>query len=159
MLNKAKEFVAETIAQVKKPEAELSDLVLDRLDSSGAAFRGRVSVRNPYHHSIPICEVSYSLQSAGREIAAGTMPDPGSLKASDVTELVVPVRVPYDFLVSLLRDVGRDWDMDYEIRVGLTIDLPVVGNFTLPVSNLFVDQFVSVDYPCLRWFHKPFVLF
>ena len=88
--------------------------------STSSKGRFSSSVRNPYSHTIPVCEISYSLKSAGREVASGTMPDPGSLTAKDTTRLDVPVKVPYDFLVSLVKDAGRDWDIDYEMRVGLT---------------------------------------
>lgn len=63
------------------------------------------------------------------------MADPGSLKASDTTILDVPVNVPYSILVSLARDIGADWDIDYELNLGLTIDLPVIGDITIPVST------------------------
>jgi len=69
-----------------------------------------------------------------RVIASGTIPDPGSLKAKDTTILDVPVKVPHSVLVSLVKDIGRDWDIDYELEIGLTIDLPIVGNFTIPLS-------------------------
>ncbi|KAL6627157.1 hypothetical protein ACP70R_030883 [Stipagrostis hirtigluma subsp. patula] len=135
LVNKAKGFVAEKVAHVKKPEAELADLSVAHVGRDGATLAGRVDVRNPYSHAIPVCEVSYSLKSAGREVASGTVPDPGSLRAGDTTRLDVPVKVPYDFLVSLARDAGRDWDIDYEMRVGLTVDLPVLGTFTLPLTK------------------------
>lgn len=70
-----------------------------------------------------------------REIASGKIPDPGSLKASDTTKLDVPVKVPYSILVSLVKDIGADWDIDYQLDLGLIIDLPVIGNITIPVSS------------------------
>lgn len=45
------------------------------------------------------------------------------------------MKVPYVFIVSLVKDVGRDWDIDYVLEVGLTIDLPVVGSFTIPLTT------------------------
>ncbi|TVU02947.1 hypothetical protein EJB05_51539, partial [Eragrostis curvula] len=135
LVDKAKGFVADKVAHVQKPEADLADLSVGHVGRDGATLAGRLDVRNPYSHSIPICEISYSLKSAGREVASGTMPDPGSLKASDTTQLNVPVKIPYDFLVSLVKDAGRDWDIDYEMRVGLTVDLPIIGNFTLPLTK------------------------
>ncbi|KAJ3701073.1 hypothetical protein LUZ61_004778 [Rhynchospora tenuis] len=135
LVDKAKEFVADKIADVKKPEADLTDVSIKNVSRDSAMFHSILEVRNPYSHSIPICEISYSLRSAGREIASGTMPDPGSLKGNDITKLEVPLKVPYNFLMSLMKDIGRDWDLDYEMRVGLTFDLPIIGNFTLPVSK------------------------
>ena len=68
-------------------------------------------------------------------IASGTVPDPGSLKASETTMLNVAMKVPYNILVSLAKDIGADWDIDYELEVGLTIDLPIIGNYTIPISQ------------------------
>lgn len=54
---------------------------------------------------------------------------------SDTTVLDVPVKVPYNILVSLVEDSGDDWDIDYQLDLGLVFDLPVVGNITIPVSS------------------------
>ncbi|MCL7046968.1 hypothetical protein MKW94_007055 [Papaver nudicaule] len=135
MLNKAKDFVAEKIAHVKKPEADLKDVDLKNVSRDSANFVSKLSIHNPYDRSLPICEVSYTLKSANRVIASGTMPDPGSINAKQETMLELPMKVPYDVLVSLARDIGTDWDIDYDLHVGLTIDLPIVGNFTLPLNK------------------------
>ena len=127
--------VRDLTALIEKPEAELTDISVGHVGHDGATLAGRIDVRNPYSHAIPVCEISYSLKSAGREVASGTMPDPGSLAAGGTTRLDVPVKVPYDFLVSLVKDAGRDRDIDYEMRVGLTVDLPILGNFTLPLTK------------------------
>lgn len=69
-----------------------------------------------------------------RVIASGRIPDPGNIKANDSTMLDVPVQVPHSVLLSLVKDVGGDWDLDYTLELGLIIDLPVIGNFTIPLS-------------------------
>jgi hypothetical protein len=68
-------------------------------------------------------------------IASGTVPDPGSLKGDDTTILDVPMKVPHSVLVSLVKDVVGDGDIDYELVLGLTIDLPIFDNFTIPLSR------------------------
>nr|XP_010924762.1 late embryogenesis abundant protein Lea14-A [Elaeis guineensis] len=136
LIDKAKEFVAEKIANIPKPEATLTDVSVKSFNRSSATFHSEVTVTNPYNHALPICQISYTLKSADRVVVSGTIPDPGWIKAAgEVTKLEVPLKVPYDFLISLLKDIGRDWDIDYELEVGLTIDLPVVGNLTLPLST------------------------
>ncbi|KAI6702533.1 hypothetical protein NL676_011669 [Syzygium grande] len=135
LLDKAKNFLAEKVAAVPKPEASVTHVDLKHVTRECVEYNAKVSVKNPYSHSLPICEISYSLKSAGREIASGKIPDPGSLKASDTTMLDVPVKTPYSILVSLARDIGADWDIDYQLDIGLTIDLPIVGDITIPVST------------------------
>ncbi|AQK92452.1 Late embryogenesis abundant protein Lea14-A-like [Zea mays] len=135
LMDKAKGFVAEKIAHIPKPEATLDGVTFKGLSRECITLHSSVNVSNPYDHRLPICEVTYTLRCAGKEVASGTMPDPGWIAASGSTALEIPAKVPYDFLVSLVRDVGRDWDIDYELQVGLTVDLPIVGNFTIPLST------------------------
>jgi hypothetical protein len=47
----------------------------------------------------------------------------------------VPAKVPYNVLITIMKDLGRDWDIDYELEVKLTIDLPIIGNLTIPLST------------------------
>lgn len=68
-------------------------------------------------------------------IVSGKMPDPGSLKANEKTILNVGLKVPHSVLVSLAKDIAKDWDIDYELQLGLTFDLPVIGDFTIPLSK------------------------
>ncbi|KAL6506512.1 hypothetical protein OROGR_024693 [Orobanche gracilis] len=63
------------------------------------------------------------------------MPDPGSLKEHDKTMLDVKIKVPHNVLMSLIKDIGADWDVDYVLKIGLVIDLPVVGKITIPLSH------------------------
>ncbi|XVF80142.1 hypothetical protein PTKIN_Ptkin15bG0046600 [Pterospermum kingtungense] len=145
LVDKAKEFVVEKVANMKKPEATITGVDLKKVSRECMEYGAKVSVSNPYSTPLPICEISYTFKSAGREIASGTIPDPGSLKASDTTMLDVPVKVPYSILISLARDIGADWDIDYELQLGLTIDLPVIGDITIPLS-----QKGEIKLPTLR---------
>ncbi|XAR54010.1 hypothetical protein NMG60_11028986 [Bertholletia excelsa] len=135
LVGKAKNFVAEKVGEMEKPEASVIDVDLEGVGRDGITYGAKVSVKNPYSVPIPICQVSYTLKSAGRVIASGTMPDPGSLKGNDTTMLDVPLKVPHSVLLSLARDVCADWDIDYELELGFTIDLPLIGDFTIPLSS------------------------
>ncbi|XVE77210.1 hypothetical protein DITRI_Ditri13aG0043200 [Diplodiscus trichospermus] len=145
LVDKAKNFVAEKVANMPKPEATVTDVDLKDVTRECIEYGAKVSVSNPYSCPLPICEISCNLKSAGRAIASGTIPDPGSLKASDTTMLDVPVKVPYSILISLARDIGADWDIDYELELGLTIDLPLIGDITIPLS-----QKGEIKLPTLR---------
>ncbi|KAM1019318.1 hypothetical protein ACFX2I_040700 [Malus domestica] len=134
-MDKAKNFVAEKIGNMGKPEAEVTDVDFKKVSLSSVEYLAKVSVTNPYSHSIPICDIKYTLKSVNREIASGTIPDPGSIRASDVTVLEVLLKVPHSILLTLVKDLGADWDFDYELDIGLIIDLPVIGNFTIPLNK------------------------
>ncbi|XP_051136215.1 desiccation protectant protein Lea14 homolog [Andrographis paniculata] len=134
LLEQARNFVAKKIEDLPKPEATVVDVDLKGVGFDGLRLLAKVSVANPYGVAIPICEIAYTVKSAGRCVASGSIPDPGSLAANDKTGLDVAVKVPHSAVVSLIRDVGADWDVDYVLELGLIIDLPIVGNITIPVS-------------------------
>ncbi|KAE8660493.1 Detected protein of confused Function [Hibiscus syriacus] len=135
LLDKAKNFVADKVANMKKPEASITDVDFGRIGRDGIQYDAKVSVTNPYSAPIPICQISYTLKSDSRVIVSGTILDPGSLKANGSTTLDVAMKVPHSILVSLVRDIGADWDIDYELELGLTMDLPLFGDFTIPLRQ------------------------
>ncbi|KAM0837678.1 hypothetical protein ACQ4PT_061473 [Festuca glaucescens] len=136
LMDKAKGFVADKIAHMPKPEASLDKVSFKNMTRDSITVHSNVNVTNPYSHRIPICDITFSLKCGGKEVASGTIPDPGWIEDSgEVTKLEVPAKVPYNVLVTLMKDLGRDWDIDYELHVGLTIDLPVFGNFTIPLET------------------------
>ncbi|ONM40094.1 putative desiccation-related protein LEA14 [Zea mays] len=127
LMDKAKGFVVE--------KAALDHVSFRSISREGVELHSHVDISNPYSHRIPICEITYTFKSAGKVIASGTMPDPGWIAASGSTKLDLPVKVPYDFIVSLMKDLGGDWDIDYMMEVGLTVDLPAIGAFTIPLTT------------------------
>ncbi|KAJ0444418.1 putative Late embryogenesis abundant protein [Helianthus annuus] len=135
LMDMAKEFVAEKVANMEKPEATVKNVDLKGVSTECITYKADVNVSNPYSTSIPICQISYTFKSADRVIAEGTIPDPGSLKAEADTMLDVGVKVPHSVLASLVKDIGADWDIDYELNIILTVDLPVFGNFNIPVNS------------------------
>ncbi|CAH9114353.1 unnamed protein product [Cuscuta europaea] len=120
---------------MEKPEASITDVDVKGIGMDGISYHAKVAVKNPFSVSIPICEIGYVLKCAGRVIASGTVPDLGSVKGKDTTEFDVPVKVPHSVVVSLVRDIGRDWDIDYQLELSLVVDLPVAGNITIPLSH------------------------
>lgn len=66
LLDKAKNFVAERVADMPKPEASINDVDFKRVTRECVEYLAKVTVNNPYSTSIPICEISYSLKSAAR---------------------------------------------------------------------------------------------
>lgn len=134
ILEQAKNFVADKLANIPTPEATIDDVDLKGLGFDGITLLAKITVSNPYAVPIPIGEIAYTVKSNERCIASGSIPDPGSLKAHDKTLLEVTVKVPHSAAVSVVRDIGGDWDIDYLLELGLIIDLPVAGNFTIPLS-------------------------
>ena len=63
------------------------------------------------------------------------MNDTGPIAANTGTSVEVGSEVAYDFLINLMRDIGTDWDIDYDFDVGVQLDLPIVHAFTIPLHK------------------------
>ena len=66
LVEKAKKVVEEKVANVKKPEAWVTDMDLADFCSDAITYTAKVAVKNPYSSPIPICQISYSFKSKGR---------------------------------------------------------------------------------------------
>lgn len=66
LMEKAKNFVTEKVADIKKPEVDVLDVDLADVSRDGISYKAKVAIKNPYSVSIPICELSYSLKFATR---------------------------------------------------------------------------------------------
>ena len=69
------------------------------------------------------------------EITSGSVGDTGTVAANDSSSVEVGSDVAYDFLINLMRDIGADWDIDYDFDVGVTLKLPIVHSFTIPLHK------------------------
>lgn len=68
LIDKAKEFVAEKIADIPIPEASIEDVGLKGVGKDGVTYNAIVAIMNPYSLSVPISEVSYVLKCDGRSV-------------------------------------------------------------------------------------------
>jgi LEA14-like dessication related protein len=66
LLDKAKNFIAEKVADMPKPEASITDVDFKGVSRESVEYLAKIDVSNPYSTSIPICEIKYSFKSANR---------------------------------------------------------------------------------------------
>ncbi|XP_010543571.1 PREDICTED: desiccation protectant protein Lea14 homolog [Tarenaya hassleriana] len=117
------------------PTAEVVGLEVKKVTLHSVEFLAKVSVHNPLLFPIPLTDIVFNLTSADRELVSGNVTDAGKLKAMGDTVVDVTMSVPYKALISLVRDIFKDWDIDYELKIGLIIRVPVLGKFTIPLSK------------------------
>lgn len=118
LLDKAKNFVADKVANMKKPEASITDVDVGQVGWDGIKFDAKVSVTNPYGVPIPICEISYTLKSAGRL-------DPHPLLLSSIFSSLFLFVFFYKYLIFGIRFEVAPWDLvnSFMIHTFWLIDL------------------------------------
>lgn len=63
------------------------------------------------------------------------MANTGSVAPNSDTSIEVGSKVAYSFLMNLMRDIGADWDIDYDFDVGVKLKLPIIHSFTIPLHK------------------------
>ena len=76
LVGKAREFVAEKIAQIPKPEASLERVSFKSVSREGITLHSHVDISNPYSYRIPICELTYTFRSDGKYVHMHIAPVP-----------------------------------------------------------------------------------
>ena len=66
LIDMAKDFIAENVLHMEKPEADLTDVEVKHIDRSALSLESNVAISNPYSHDLPIFELSSQIKSGGR---------------------------------------------------------------------------------------------
>ncbi|XP_021906281.1 uncharacterized protein LOC110820945 [Carica papaya] len=129
-----KTCATDAINSLTKVNIRLAGIGVKSVHLTFIEFSVRISINNRILHLLPIPDISYNFKMGGREVSAGAV-NSEALEASDKTNLEFILKVPYDIVISIIRDVGSDWDVDYEIHVHLTFHVPIISHITIPLSK------------------------
>ena len=66
LIDMAKDFITETVMDIQKPEADVTDVSIKHADRNALSLESEVLVSNPYSHDLPICELSFRITTGGR---------------------------------------------------------------------------------------------
>ncbi|CAI9762939.1 unnamed protein product [Fraxinus pennsylvanica] len=94
-----------------------------------------VLVTNPNPIPIPLIDINYLIESDGRKLVSGLIPDAGTIHAHGSETVKIPVCLIYDDIKSTYDDVKPGSIIPYRIKVDLIVDVPVFGRLTLPLEK------------------------
>lgn len=94
-----------------------------------------VKVDNPYLVSIPLGNLDYALASRGQQFLDGKAALQGTIPAQNSKTLPVPIRVNFLKLFGAVKGARPGASIPYKADMGLSLDLPMVGNKRLPLSK------------------------
>jgi len=117
----------------QKPTVKLHDIEVAGLDFQKLDLAFDFAITNPNPFQISIWGFEYSLAGAGEKFAEGALPQPiASLAAKQTTHLRVPVALLYRSLLPLVKKIGSQEAVPYEMAgkvtfnyLGLKIPVPV----------------------------------
>ncbi|XP_042508682.1 desiccation-related protein At2g46140-like [Macadamia integrifolia] len=140
-LGKVKDFIHDIGEKIEeavgfgKPTADVTAIHIPSIDLKKADFVVDALVKNPNPIPIPLVDVKYLIESDGRKLVSGLIPDAGTIHAHGSETVKIPLTVIYDDIKSTYDDIKPGSVIPYKVRVELIVDVPVIGNIALPLEK------------------------
>ncbi|OMO63384.1 Late embryogenesis abundant protein, LEA-14 [Corchorus olitorius] len=140
-IEKVKDFIHDIGEKIEetigfgKPTADVTDIHIPCINLEKADFVVDVLIKNPNPIPIPLIDINYLIESDGRKLVSGLIPDAGTIHAHGEETVKIPVSLIYDDIKSTYDDIKPGSIIPYKIKVDLIVDVPVFGRLTLPLEK------------------------
>ncbi|KAJ7964956.1 Late embryogenesis abundant protein Lea14 [Quillaja saponaria] len=118
-----------------KPTADVTGIHIPTINLEKADFVVDVLVKNPNPIPIPLIDINYLIESDGRKLVSGLIPDAGTIQAHGEETVKIPVTLIFDDIKSTYGDLKPGSIIPYKVKVDLIVDVPVFGRLTLPLEK------------------------
>ncbi|TXG72960.1 hypothetical protein EZV62_001539 [Acer yangbiense] len=118
-----------------KPTADVTGIHIPKINLERADIVVDVLIKNPNPVPIPLIDINYLIESDGRKLISGLIPDAGTIHAHGEETVKIPVSLIYDDIKSTYADIKPGSIIPYKIKVDLIVDVPVFGRLTLPLEK------------------------
>lgn len=118
-----------------KPTADVTTIHIPSIDLKTIELIVDVLVQNPNPVPIPLCDINYLIESDGRKLVSGLIPDAGTLRAHGSETIKVPLKLVYEDIKNTYKDINEGTVIPYKVLVELIMDVPVIGKITLPIEK------------------------
>lgn len=100
-----------------KPEANVSDFHLPSITLKQAEVIISVLITNPNPVPIPLLEIVYSMESEGRHLCSGDIPDAGTVHAHGSEIIKIPILLIYKDIVETFEEIKPGHVIPYLLKV------------------------------------------
>jgi LEA14-like dessication related protein len=119
-------------AILKKPQVVVSGAEIEQVSFDGARVRFDVKVTNPNPVGVRLAGFDYRLDLDGSEFVKGSVNQAVSIAARGTSTVPVPVSFTFASLFSTVQRLADASETAYEVTVGFSFDLPVLGTVRVP---------------------------
>ncbi|CAL1404741.1 unnamed protein product [Linum trigynum] len=118
-----------------KPTADVTEIHFPCINLDKADIVVDVLIKNPNPVPIPLIDINYLIESDGRKLLSGLIPDAGTIHAHGEETVKIPLTLIYDDIKSTYNDIEPGSIIPYRIKADLIVDVPVLGRLTLPLEK------------------------
>ncbi|XP_068658933.1 uncharacterized protein [Aristolochia californica] len=140
-IDKVKDFILNIGEKIEeaigfgKPTADVTGIHIPSINLHKAELVVDVLVTNPNPIPIPLVDINYLIESDGRKLVSGLIPDAGTIHAHGSETVNIPVTLIYDDIKNTYDDIKPGSIIPYRIKMDLIIDVPVIGRITIPLEK------------------------
>ncbi|OIW02797.1 hypothetical protein TanjilG_29573 [Lupinus angustifolius] len=140
-IDKVKDFIHDIGEKIEeaigfgKPTADVTTIHIPLINLHKADIVVDVLVKNPNPVPIPLIDINYLVESDGRKLVSGLIPDAGTIKAHGEETVKIPLTLIYDDIKQTYADIKPGSIIPYRVKVDLIVDVPILGRLTLPMEK------------------------
>ncbi|XP_065860876.1 uncharacterized protein [Euphorbia lathyris] len=140
-MGKVKDFIQDIGEKIEgaigfgKPTADISGIHVPKINLDMADFVVDVLIKNPNPVPIPLIDINYLIESDGRKLISGLIPDAGTINAHGEETVKIPITLIFDDIRNTYAEIKTGDVIPYRIKVDLIVDVPVFGRLTLPLEK------------------------
>ncbi|CAJ1964599.1 unnamed protein product [Sphenostylis stenocarpa] len=140
-LHTVKDFISDIGEKIEeaigfgKPTADVTGIHIPSINLKKAELVVDVLVKNPNPVPIPLIDINYLIESDGRKLVSGLIPDAGTIHAHGEQTVKIPLTLIYDDIKKTYADIKPGSIIPYRVKVDLIVDVPVIGRLTLPLQK------------------------
>nr|AFK34094.1 unknown [Lotus japonicus] len=118
-----------------KPTADVTGIHIPSINLDKADLVVDILIKNPNPVPIPLIDINYVVESDGRKLVSGLIPDSGTIHAHGEETIKIPLTLIYDDIKSTYSDIKPGSIIPYKVKVDLIVDVPVIGRITIPLEK------------------------
>lgn len=134
-LSGCQSMTPKAVVQAVKPTATVAGSHLTSLDFNQIGLLFDIDIHNPNAVAITLAHFNYELLVNGVAFLHDHQSRPTELKAHDHSRIQVPVTLNIPRLTETITSLKGAKEVGYELKLGLGVDLPLLGVVQLPLSE------------------------
>ncbi|KAK3148794.1 hypothetical protein QOZ80_3AG0208750 [Eleusine coracana subsp. coracana] len=140
-IDKVKDFIHDIGEKIEgavgfgKPTADVSGIHIPHISLHRADLVVDVLIKNPNPVPIPLVDIDYLIDSDGRKLVSGLIPDAGTIHAHGEETVKIPVSLVFDDIKNTYKDIQPGSIIPYLVRVVLLVDVPIIGRIKIPLQK------------------------
>ncbi|CAD6335020.1 unnamed protein product [Miscanthus lutarioriparius] len=164
-IEKVKDFIHDIGEKIEeavgfgKPTADVCGIHIPHISLHRADLVVDVLIKNPNPVPIPLVDIDYLIDSDGRKLVSGLIPDAGTIHAHGQETVKIPVSLVFDDIKSTYKDIQPGSIIPYLVRVVLLVDVPIIGRIKIPIQKdgeIPVPYKPDVDVEKIKFHHFSF---